>query len=425
MARQVLEGIRAIDFSYGAALPETFRMCGEFGAEVIEVACSEYPEFMRRLGINFDISMSAAHNDGFRNKKGLGLSLGTPEGREIAMELIKRSDIVGESYRPSVMSNWGLDYESVRKVKPDIIYISSHGWGPGGPYEMYQSWGPHGQHVSGLTWLWNHPDSPYPIGGNLNHPDHFAPKIGFIALMAALDYRRRTGKGQLIDLSQIEVAAGLIGEVYLDVTMNQRLEPPVGNRSTYAAPHGCYKCKGLVNYDPGYPHMGGTDIQVPQAPTEDCWIAISAFTGEEWQGFCNAIGNPAWTKGPKFATLTQRLKNVDKLDQLVEEWTRQHDPFEAMEILQRSGVPAGVVECAEDHICKDQQLKHRGFIIEVDHPAAGKHLHGGQPIKLSETPALASKYAPLLGEHTDEIMRDILGVSTEEISRLKQEKVLE
>jgi benzylsuccinate CoA-transferase BbsF subunit len=243
--------------------------------------------------------------------------------------------------------------------------------------------------------------------------------------MAALEYRRRTGKGQYIDLSQIEVAAGLIGEVYLDVSMNKRLEPPVGNRSPYAAPHGCYKCKGLVNYDPGYPHMGGTDIRVPQEPTEDCWIAISVFTEEEWEGFCNAIGNPAWTKSPKFTTLTQRLKNVDELDQLVEQWTRQRDPFEAMEILQKAGVPAGVVECAEDQILKDRQLKHRSFIVEVDHPKAGKHLHVGQPIKLSETPTLPSTHAPLIGEHTDEIMIDLLGMSAREIKRLKKEKVLE
>jgi benzylsuccinate CoA-transferase BbsF subunit len=425
MGRQVLEGLRVIDFSYGAALPETFRMCGEFGAEVIEVACSRYPEFMRRLGINFDIDMSAAHNDSFRNKKCLGLNLETSKGREIAIELIKRSDIVGESYRPSVMVNWKLDYENVRKVKPDIIYISSHGWGLGGPYEMYQSWGPHGQHVSGLTWLWNHHDSPYPVGGNLNHPDHFAPRIAFIALMAALEYRRRTGKGQYIDLSQIEVAAGLIGEVYLDVSMNMRLEPPVGNRSRYAAPHGCYKCKGLVNYDPGYPHMGGTDIRVPQEPTEDRWIAISVFTEEEWEAFCNAIGNPAWTRSPRFATVTQRLKNVDELDQLVEQWTSQQDPFEAMEMLQKAGVPAGVVECAEDQIYKDQQLEHRGFIVEVDHPKAGKHLHVGQPLKLSETPALPSRHAPTIGEHTDEIMQDILGMPEKEIKKLKEEGVLE
>ena len=425
MSRQVLEGIRVLDFSNGAALPETLKMCGEFGADVIEIACSEFPEFLRRLGIDFDPNKSPAHNDAFRNRRCLGVNLTTPKGREIALELIRMSDIVAESYRPSVMVSWGLDYESVKAVKPDIIYISSHGWGSGGRYEAYQTYGPHAQHVTGLTWLWNHQDSPYPIGGNLIHPDHIASKMCFIALLAALDYRRRTGKGQLIDLSQIEVAAGLIGEVYLDVSMNQRLEPPIGNSSPYAAPHGCYKSKGVVNYEPGYPHMGGTDIRVPQEPTEDCWIAISVFSEEEWEGFCNAIGNPLWTKDGRFATLTQRLKNVEELNRLVEEWTRQLDPFEAMSILQQAGVPAGVVECAEDQVYRDQQLKHRGFIIELDHPAAGKHLYLGQPIKLSDTPALQSRYAPLLGEHTDEILRELLCMSAEEIARLKEEKAIE
>jgi crotonobetainyl-CoA:carnitine CoA-transferase CaiB-like acyl-CoA transferase len=425
MKRQVLEGIRVLDFSNGAALPETLKMCGEFGADVIEIACSKFPEFLRRLGIDFDPNKSPAHNDAFRNRKCLGVDLTTPRGREIVLELIKASDIVAESYRPSVMVSWGLDYESVKAVKPDIIYVSSHGWGSGGRYEGFQTYGPHAQHVTGLTWLWNHQDSPYPIGGNLIHPDLIASKMCFIALLASLDYRRRTGKGQLIDLSQIEVAAGLIGEVYLDVSLNQRLEPPIGNRSLYAAPHGCYKCKGLVNYEPGYPHMGGTDIRVPQEPTEDCWIAISVFSEEEWEGFCRAIGSPQWTKSPKFATLSQRLENVEELDRLVEEWTRQRDPFEAMAILQQAEVPAGVVECAEDQVSRDKQLKHRGFIIELDHPAAGKHLYLGQPINLSRTPALPSTYAPLLGEHTNEILHEILGMSTEEITRLREEKTIE
>ena len=425
MSKQVLEGIRVLDFSNGAALPETLKMCGEFGADVIEIACSEYPEFLRRLGIDFNPNMSPAHNDAFRNRRCLGLNLTTSKGREIVLELLKASDIIAESYRPSVMVSWGLDYDSVKKVKPDIIYVSSHGWGSGGPYAGFQTYGPHGQHVTGLTWLWNHQDSPYPIGGNLIYPDNIASKMCFIALLAALDYRRRTGKGQLIDLSQIEVAAGLIGEVYLDISMNQRLEPPIGNRSLYAAPHGCYKCKGLVNYEPGYPHMGGTDIRVPQEPTEDCWIAICVSSEEEWESFCNAIGNPKWTGSHKFATLEQRLENVEELDALVEEWTRQHDPFEAMEILQQAGVAAGVVECAEDQVSADKQLKHRGFIVEVDHPEAGRHLYLGQPINLSKTPALPSKYAPLLGEHTDEILQEILGISSPEIAQLREEKVIE
>jgi benzylsuccinate CoA-transferase BbsF subunit len=279
--------------------------------------------------------------------------------------------------------------------------------------------------VTGLTWLWNHQDSPYPIGGNLIYPDNIASKMCFIALLAALDYRRRTGKGQLIDLSQIEVAAGLIGEVYLDISMNQRLQPPIGNRSLYAAPHGCYKCNGLVNYEPGYPHMGGTDIRVRQEPTEDRWIAISVFSEEEWERFCKAIGNPAWTADQKFGTLIQRLENADELGALVEEWTRRHDPFEAMEILQQRGVAAGVVECAEDRVTADKQLKHQDFIIEVDHPTAGRHLYLGQPIKLSQTPSLPSKYAPLLGEHTDEILQNILGISSSEIAQLRKKRVIE
>ncbi|MBE0480389.1 MAG: CoA transferase [Dehalococcoidia bacterium] len=425
MTRQILEGIRILDFSNGAALPETLKMCGEFGADVIEIACSKHPEFLRRLGINFDPNNSPAHNDAFRNRRCLGVDLTTEEGHEVVLDLIKVSDVVAESYRPSVMVGWGLDFASVARVKPDIIYVSSHGWGSGGPYEAFQTYGPHAQHVTGLTWMWNHQDSPYPIGGNLIHPDHIASKMCFIALLAALDYRRRSGKGQLIDLSQIEVAAGLIGEAYLDVSMNRRIEPPIGNRNPYAAPHGCYKCKGVVNYEPGYPHMGGTDIRIPQEPTEDCWVAISVLDDREWDNFCRAIGNPEWTRNAEFATLSERLRNEEELDKLIEAWTCLRDPFEAMETLQHFGVRAGVVECAEDQVRRDEQLKYRRFIVEVDHPLAGNHLYLGQPINLSDTPALPSKYAPLLGEHTDEILKELLCMTDEGIARLKEKKAIE
>jgi len=227
-----------------------------------------------------------------------------------------------------------------------------------------------------------------------------ASKHVVIAAIAALDYRRRTGKGQSIDMAQTEVAASLAGEYYLDYTFNKRITKPMGNRSPYAAPHGCYACKGA-----------------------DEWCAIAVFSDEEWQSLCDAIGNPAWTKDPKFADLLGRVKNADELDKKVGEWTATLDAHVVMETLQAVGVAAGEVQRAPDTLA-DPQLKWDGAIVELDHPVSGKRLYPGVPFRMSATPPLKSTPAPLLGEHTEEICRDLLKMSDEEIKRLLDEDIL-
>jgi benzylsuccinate CoA-transferase BbsF subunit len=248
--------------------------------------------------------------------------------------------------------------------------------------------------------IWAHPDDPYPVGSNSPWPDHMASKHLVIAALAALDYRRRTGKGQFIDMAQTEVAASLGGEHYLDYTYNKSIPEPMGNRCSYAAPHGCYACKGT-----------------------DEWCAIAVFTAEEWQSFCDAIGNPSWTKDPKFADLMGRLKNVDELDAKVSEWTATLDAHVVMETLQAAGVAAGEVQRAPDTLA-DPQLKWDGAIVELDHPVSGKRLYPGVPFRMSGTPPLESTTAPLLGQHTEEICRELLKMSDEEIKRLIDEDVL-
>jgi benzylsuccinate CoA-transferase BbsF subunit len=311
------------------------------------------------------------------------------------------SDIMGESFRGGVMQSLELDYESIRRFKPDIIYISSQGYGGGGPYSNYQAYGPINAAASGLTYIWSHPDDPYPAGTIIPHPDHIAGKHAVLAVLAALDYRRRTGKGQFIDLAQTEVAAALIGEIYLDYTINNRIAKPMGNRSPYAAPHGCYRCKG-----------------------EDQWCAISVFTNDEWRRFCDAIGNPGWTVRPEFADTPSRLKNVDELDRLVEEWTIQREPYEVEDSLQQAGVAAGIARRAPD-ILNDPQLKHRDAFVELDHPVVGKRVYPSPPFKLSGISPFRSVPAPIFGQHTEEICHEILGMTGEEIDRLKEEGILE
>jgi benzylsuccinate CoA-transferase BbsF subunit len=399
MPNAPLEGIRVISFGTGAVIPDFGKILGEFGADVIKIESKENLDFMRTIG--FDINNIPGFNESNRNKRSFGVNLKTQKGKKLVRQLIKKTDIIGENFRGGVMASLGFGYNSVRRIKPDIIYISSQGFGAGGPYSDYQAYGPMLAAASGVLHLWAHPDDHYPVGSNVPLPDHIASKQAVVAVIAALDYRRRTGKGQFIDMSQVEVAASLIGEFCLEYTVNGRVPKAMGNRSLYAAPYGCYRCKG-----------------------DDQWCAISVFTNDEWQGFCNAIGNPGWTKDPKFADTVSRLRNVDELDRLVEEWTIERDPHEVMNTLQAAGVAAGVAQRSIDTI-NDPQLKWLGAIIELDHPVAGKRLYPGIPFKISNMTLRPSTAAPLLGQHTEEICRELLQMSEGEISRLKEEKVLE
>ncbi len=399
MPNAPLDGIRVISFGVGAVIPDFGKILGEFGADVIKIESMENLDFLRTIGP--DMNNIPGFNESNRSKRSFGVNLKTDKGKGLVRQLIRISDIIGENFRGGVMKSLGFDYESVRQVKPDIIYLSSQGFGSGGPYSDYQAYGPMLAAASGVLSLWAHPDDPYPVGSNVPLPDHMASKQAVVAVLAALDYRRRTGKGQFIDMSQVEVAAALIGEAYLDYALNKRVPKAVGNRSLYAAPYGCYRCQG-----------------------DDQWCAISVFTNDEWHRFCDALGNPGWTRDPKFADTVSRLRNVDELDRLVEEWTVERDPHEVMNTLQTAGVAAGVAQRSVDTI-NDPQLKWLNAIIEVDHPVAGKRLYPGIPFKISNMTFPESTPAPLLAQHTEEICRELLKMSEEDIRRLKEEKVLE
>ncbi len=299
------------------------------------------------------------------------------------------------------MKSLGLDYEDVCRINPQIVYISSQGFGRGGPYSDYQAYGPMLSGASGMLSLWAHPDDPYPVGSNAPIPDHMASKYVALAAISALDYRLRTGKGQYIHMAQTEVAANMVGEYFLDYTMNGRSPGPVGNRSSQIAPHGCYRCAG-----------------------DDSWCTITVFTDEEWHNLCKVMGNTALATDSRFSDLTARLQNIDELDSLIEEWTSVREPKAVMDILQGVGVPAGIVQRAPDSI-DDPQLQHVGAVIELDHPVAGKRLYPGIPFHLSGASVSKSTAAPLLGQHTEEICRDVLEMPEDEMRSLEAEGILQ
>ncbi len=399
MSKFPLEGIRVVSFGVGIVIPDLSKMLGQLGADVIKIECAKYPDFMRT--ITPDPNNSPGYNEANRNLRCFGVDLNTDKGRALVKELVKSADIFAENYRADVMENLQFDYESVRKIKSDIVYISSQGFGRGGPYSEHKGYGPTLTAASGVLSLWSQPEDEYGCGGMFPHPDNVASWHCVLAVLAALDYRRRTGEGQFIDASQVEVATALIGEAQLDYTINKRSQKPVGNRSEYAAPYGCYRCKG-----------------------QDQWCAISVFTTDEWEKFCNTIGKPELATDPQFSDTALRLKNVNELDKLVEEWTIQHDPYVVMHTLQAAGIAAGIAQRGGDEAI-DPQLKWQNAIVEIEHPVSGKRLYPASPFNQLDMTLPPDAPAPLLGQHTDEICSEILNLSDAEIKQLKDEKVLD
>ena len=378
MTNPVLKGIRVLDFTRVLAGPYATRLLADFGAEVIKVQ----PLLPREE----DDFASGYYNTWNRNKLGITLDMSKPEGVALARKLVLASDAVVENFTPRVMANWGLDYQNLKVIKPDIIMLSLSTMGNTGLRRDNTGFGPTIQAFSGLTHLTAYSGGP-PLGPGTAYADHIGGLFACLALLGALEYRRRTGEGQYIDVSQVEAMASLLGDAF------------VPGKET-AAPHGVYRCKG-----------------------EDRWCALAVFTDEEWRGFKKALGSPPWADGKKFATLASRLKNKKNLDGLIEGWTEKHTAEEVMTLLQKDGVAAGVVQSAAD-LAKDPQLRQRGFFIELDHPQTGKTIYDAAPVRLSDTPPGYSRPAPLTGQDNSYVYGQILGLSKGEINKLKKQGII-
>lgn len=369
----VLKGIKILDFTWVLAGPYATRLLADFGAEVIRVQPllpSEEGAFAR----GYD-------NTWNRNKRGITLNLAKPEGVALAKKLAGLSDAIVENFTPRVMANWNLDYENLKKTKADIIMLSLSTMGNTGPRRDYTGFGPTVQAFSGLTHLTSYPDGP-PLGPGTAYADHVAALFACLALLGALENRRRTGEGQHIDISQVEAMASLLGDAFVP--------------SQESVTSGVYQCQG-----------------------DDRWCALSVSTDEEWRGLKKALGNPPWAEEKRFATLTKRLENKKALDSLIEAWTQGHSAEEAMVVLQKQGVAAGVVQSARD-LAQDPQLKHRGFFVELEHPEMGRTISDATPIRLSETPP-RYRPAPLPGQDNEYVYGELLGLSKGEINRLKEQ----
>jgi benzylsuccinate CoA-transferase BbsF subunit len=389
-----LAGVRALAFITGYVGPVLGMRLADFGADVIRVETRRAVDFMRGPAVN----ESPSFFDANRGMRGMTVDATKPAGRAVLLRLVERTDLVIENFGGGVLRRLGLDYPSLRAVKPDLLMISLQGLGATASASL--TLGQNLPPIVGLTHLWNHPAAPRPVGSQLFHPDYFAGVQGACLALAMLDHRRRTGQGHYIDAAQAELAATLLGPFYLDWTVNGHVAEPRGNRAYAGAPVGCYRCAG-----------------------DDAWCVIVVRTDAEWAAFGAALGDPPWTHDPRFADLPARLQHADALDALVSEWTSQRTPHAVMETLQAVGVPAGAVQTMAD-VATDPQLRAREFIATLEHARLGRIEQGGIPPRLSATPGRIQRPAPLLGEHTAEVLHDWLGLTDAEIAALDADGAL-
>lgn len=397
MPESMFEGLKVADFTAAIAGPMSTRYLACEGATVIKVECHSHPDSVRLVAPFKDMvpgydrsSQFAAYN---YSKKSIGLDLGQSNGREVAMRLVKWADVVIENMAPGVLEKWGLDYQGCRKERPDVIYLSSSSLGRTGPLSSFAAWGYHHGPLVGVSHMTGWPDR-LPCLDALAYTDTVAPSFTVIALMGALLYRRRTGKGVFIDQSQTEAGAYVLGPVIMDYLVNGRTAIRAGNRDPDMAPHGVFPCRG-----------------------EEKWVAIAVKGEAAWVDLCRVLGKQDWCTNEKFATLSARKDNEDELEHLISDWTIQQSRQEVVDLLQSAGVAAGIVASNED-LFNDPQLKHRGHFGKLDHEEVGTHSYELPASRFSKMPHRKQTPAPLLGEHTDYVLGELLGYTDDQITEL-------
>jgi benzylsuccinate CoA-transferase BbsF subunit len=396
-----LAGVRVADFGWVLAGPYATMLLAYMGAEVIKIESRRRVDEQRiahRAGLSEELDASSNFLEINLNKRSVTLNIATSEGAELASRIVAMSDIVVENMRPGVMDRLGLGYPDLVKVKPDLIMVSISGWGQTGPLREYTAYAPCFASFGTLANQTGYPDSE-PNTGTSAMDARSGTAAAFAALMA-LNLRQRTGQGQYIDLASGEALSHLVGDSLLEYELTGRSPFRAGNSDPLMAPHNLYRCKG-----------------------EDKWISIAVASEAEWAGLREAMGNPAWADDPAFATAAGRRDNAARLDALIGEWTSDHGPYELMEQLQDAGVAANPSFSAQE-LFTNPHLIERGAVTEVQHPVLGTRQAIAPPWLMSATPSAITRSAPLIGEDNDYVLRELLGLSPDEIAELTERKVV-
>lgn len=386
-----LEGVKILELAWVIAGPVTSKYMADNGATVVRIESAARPDILRlsepykdgKQGINRS-AMFAFYG---ANKLSMALNIKHPRAIEVIHRLVKWADVVTENFAPGKIKEFGLGYDELKKIKPDIIMLQLSIQGQTGPHSGHPGYGVAAAGLAGITGLCGWPDRTpsTPVAG---YTDLILPRFAAMMMLAALDYRNRTGKGQCIDATQFEATQQFLMPAILDYTVNGNDLMRHGNTSLHMVPHNAYRCLG-----------------------EDRWCVISVSTDQEWEALCHIMGQEDLAKKSSFSTLLERKQNEKKVDQIVENWTIRHPPEEAVDKLQQAGVPAGVVQNAQD-LLNDPQLQR--ILWHLDHNELGMVHHLGQAFVLSDPGGEPCTPAPFMGEHTEYVCHNILGMSDDE-----------
>lgn len=415
MAKKLpLEGIRIADFTWVWAGPYCTLQLAHLGAEVIRIETTTRPCVTRMLppwpdGKFLGLNYSGYFNQYNQGKKSITLNFKYPEATEVARRLIKVSDVVVNNFAAGVMERMGFGYSEVKKLRNDIIMVSLTGYGDTGPYRDYVAYGPAQVPLAGFSSLTGYKGWP-PMHAGFSYADPNAGVHGAMAVMMALYHRARTGEGQYVEMSQWECAIDLLAEGTLEYTMNARESERNGNRDPYMAPHGNFKCLDWPEKISGH--------------TVDRWISIVCADDAEWARLARVIGRPELADDSRFKMLAARKSNEDELEAIIAAWTSTRDPGSAVEELQNAGVAAGVVADSR-YLSAEPNLTARNYFVYKEHPEVGVRQHCGMPWRMSGTPCEVRSAAPLIGQHTDEVLLNVLAYSRDELDQLRKAGVLD
>ena len=400
---KALSGLKVVELGGGAAGPIAIRHLADHGATVIRIESASRPDFLRVLGLsktNKSLDRAPMFMMLNCNKMSVALNLSDPRGVDLARRLIVEwADVLAENYAPKAMKKWGLDYESLVKLKPDLVMVSTCLMGQTGPNKDYPGFGGQGSAISGFNFLTGWPDREA-TGQHGTITDSLAPRFVAAAVLAALLRKQKTGEGTYIDVAQVETAAYSLSGWMLEYFANGEVVQRDGNRSRVAAPHGAFPCRG-----------------------EDRWCTIACHDDADWQRLTRAMGSPAWALDPRFATLDGRKACEDELESRISSWTRDRSAEEIMSAVQSADVEAGVVETSRD-LNADPQLTARGHFVPVQHEVLGAHTCERLGYALSATPGTIERQGPRLGEDSEHVYRDILGLSEDVLTTLRGDGVL-
>jgi len=402
-----LDGIRILDFSWVWAGPYGTMVLADLGAEVIKIEGHKRMDLLRRTypwplwepaPFQCPINQGMSYNSVNRNKKSLTLDLTNPRGLELAMKLVNISDVVIDNMRPGAMEKLGLGYEALRRIKPDIIGVTSSSQGYGGPQTHYLGFATVHHGIGGGTYISGYPND-HPTHGSTGDVDVLNANTMTYAILAALFHRMQTGEGQFIDYSQCEGVSSIIGEYLLYYEMTGEVPERMGNEHPKFAPHNVYPCWGV-----------------------DRWLSLSIHTDEEFEVLANIIQKPELAEDPRFKTRVSRKKYEKELDKIIETWTRERDRDWMISEMNNAGLIAAPSRDASD-LYADPHIRKRGSLLKINHPEMGEIELMGPPWQFSGF-KIPNHAAPLLGEHNRYVLGELLGLSDKDIEGLQKEEII-